>query len=187
MPPKKKAKDSAPAWNEEHPARSLIWQEIYDGNIPVDENEMSAEEVWDVYKETHEFQMTGMAFNHHFKRRLSDMREQVRRHKSRAEDDQVALDALLRNHPPSDRDHRGRPHWNGSQAQSFLDQDLRDGVDETFENAREFWHSRSAYEEFDYVQFYKHIEQHIKTKKYLHTLRFKENAKKDKAYKKAMR
>ena len=148
---------------------------------------MSAWEVWDAYKDTHEFKMDGMSFDHIFKRRLGDMRKQVQGHQSRAEEDSIAMARLLRNHPPSDHDHLGRPHWNGSKAQSFLDQDLRDGKDEEFKTKREFWQSRTDYKRFDYIQFYKHIEQHAKTEKYLHTLRFREQRKRDGAYDKAMK
>ena len=189
MPPKRKKEKAAepPGWNEQHPARTLLLEEIRENRIPIDEAEMSADEVWETYKDTLEFKVRGMAFDDDFKRRLSTMREQLARHKDRAQGDQTAFDTLLRNHPPSALDHRGRPHWNGSQAQAFLAQDLQDGVIDDFDSKRDFWSSRPAYQQFEFNHFYKHIKQAEQTDKYLHTLQFRQQEKESAAFEKAMK
>ena len=47
-------------WNEDHPARKLLSDEIAAGSIPLEEEAMGAADVYYMYYNTFEFQMRGM-------------------------------------------------------------------------------------------------------------------------------
>ena len=175
MPPRRKPrakkKETPPPWNEDHPARALLYQELANNNIPVGGEAMSADEVWETYKDTIEFTIPGMDFDDTFKRRLQALRDQVEAHRERAQDDRKALAACRQNYPPTDRNHRNEPHWNGSRAQNLLEEDLQDDAHLNFDDKKFFWQSRDEYQEFPYKIFRGHVHQAIRTRKYLHTLR----------------
>ncbi|CAB9521120.1 hypothetical protein SEMRO_1166_G248240.1 [Seminavis robusta] len=171
---KKKKKEISLTWNENHPARILLYKEIAEGRIPLNEQEMGPAEVWCTYHNTLEFQMDGMEFNGNFATRLSSLRAIVKRDQGRAASDRKALEKAMKNHPVPELNHRGEPQWNGSLAQALLQQDMVEGKHETIRPS-ELWETRPEYKEaFSRKNDFRwKIRQEIRTKKYLYTLEYR--------------
>ncbi|CAB9506772.1 hypothetical protein SEMRO_278_G106580.1 [Seminavis robusta] len=170
----RKKKDVSLTWNENHPARILLYKEIAEGRIPLDEKEMGPAEVWCTYHDTLEFQMDGVEFNDNFATRLSSLRAIVKRDQGRAANDRKALEKAMKNHPVQELNHRGEPQWNGSLAQALLQQDMAEGKHETMRPS-ELWEARPEYKEaFSRKDDFRwKIRQEIRTKKYLYTLEYR--------------
>lgn len=64
-------------WNEHHPARELLYNEIKAGNIPLDEEEMRAEEIYNHYCDTLEFLTTQTTFDEEFVLHVEELRRLV--------------------------------------------------------------------------------------------------------------
>ena len=158
-------------WNEHHPARSLLFNELENGEIPVDAEEMGPAQVWCKYAGTKEFKMRGMKFNDTFKRRLVALRKLVARDKCRARDDLQQLIGALNDHPPPIHNHRGEPQWNGSKAQSLLKEAVDRGHHIEMEPS-ELRRTKPEFMECALNTFRWHIHQEVKTRKCLHTLEY---------------
>jgi len=114
-------------WNESHPARKLLCEELASGRIPLDPKQMGPAEVFCAHSGTIEFQIDGMEHDNTFQTRLRGLRATVERDTKRAVKDANAPKKALRRHPPSALNHHGRPHWNGSEAQRLLREDIAAG------------------------------------------------------------
>jgi len=117
--------DKGPDWNESHPARKLLHDELKAGRIPADYKKMGPAEVFFIYSDTLEFKMNGMAYDETFRSRLLALRKIVKRDRKRSRKDKKALKIALKNYPPALNDHHGRPQWNGSVAQILLRLDIQ--------------------------------------------------------------
>ena len=160
-------------WNECHPARVLLYNELESGAIPLDEEEMGPAEVYCMYASSFEFNLRGMEYSEKFEHRLDSLRKHVKGCKGRAEDDSNALKAALRNHPPPALNQRGRPQWNGSAAQAMLEIDVAAGIHKLKKPA-EMWSDNDVYQQaLTKDEFRWKIAQVVRTKKYLHTLKYK--------------
>jgi len=169
-PPVEKGED----WNEHHPARKLLYDELVDGRIPVDYKKMGPAEVFFTYAGTTEFQMNGMSYDATFRSRLLALRNIVKREMQRAKKDKNALRIALKNYPPPANDHHGRPQWNGSVAQILLKLDVANGKHRqmkphelrTLPFRQE--HMLHSVDEFRWK-----LQQEIRTQKYLYTLKYR--------------
>lgn len=183
MPPKKTKKKAAPKqtaapkkkvaikdlpWNEEHPARLLLYDALVLGDITKD---MKPKEVYNKYKNMKEF--GGMACDDEFRRRLLSLRNIVGRDKDRAVDDRKALKIALANHPVPEFNHRGEPQWNGSKAQAMLKEEI-DAGNYPLKTPEQIWKSKAEFQKFGLSTLRWKIHQYIRTQKYLQTL--KDNA-----------
>jgi len=159
-------------WSELHPARKLLFDEISDGRIPLEADRMGAAQVWCNYHSTSQFKMRGMKFGDTFKRRLTALRMQIGKDKSRAAGDQQEVARAIRNHPAPTHNHRGEPQWNGSKAQQTLKLDIAAG-NHLKMTPTELWldPARPEYQDFEPQTFRWKIQQELKTQKYLHTLK----------------
>ena len=158
-------------WNDAHPARKLLYDELVDGAIPLDANAMGPAEVYYNYSHTFEFQLHGMEYGSTFQSRLKGLREQVSRDKDRASEDLRAFRKVRKNPPPPAFTHHGRPQWNGSEAQRLLEQDMNAGLHEQM-RPQELWSMRVAYQiTLSKDAFRWKIRQMKRTKKYLYTLK----------------
>ena len=157
-------------WNESHPARQLIYDEIAAGNIPLEAQQMTGAEVWSQYADTVEFKMRGMKYGETFNRRLAALRKLVKKDKSRAIADTEAVAIAIRNHPPPTHNVRGEPQWNGSKAQQLLKEDITAGKHLEM-SPLDLRMTRPEYQAFlrDTIRW--KIHQEVKTRKYLHTLK----------------
>lgn len=164
-------------WNQDHPARKLLYDEIEAGRIPLDEEAMSAAEVYYNYYSTFEFRMRGMEYGDTFERRLGDLRQQVSRDKDRATEDEMAFKVAVANHPVPRLNHKGRPQWNGSLAQKQLEKDMADGIHKNMQPAA-LWASNRLYQQaLSKDDFRWKIRQMTRTEKYLYTLKHDAEAK----------
>ncbi|CAB9510058.1 unknown protein [Seminavis robusta] len=165
-------------WDQDHPARILLYNEIAEGRIPLDAKEMGPAQVWCAYHDTVEFKIEGMKFNDTFATRLSGLRAIVKRDQGRAANDRNALENAMKNHPVPMLNHRGEPQWNGSSAQKLLQQDMAEGKHETMRPS-ELWETRPEYKEaFSRKDDFRwKIRQEIRTKKYLYTLEYRADEK----------
>lgn len=171
-PKDRETEDTKLPWNEDHPARILLFKELADGRIPLDPKSMGPAEVYYTYSGTLEFQMKGMSYGDTFRRRLRELRKQIRRDKSRASTDKKALKKALKLHPVSHLNACGKPHWNGSVAQALLEYDMSKGKHIGIE-PHKFRNQREQYKALSVDDFRWKVQQQIRTKKYLYTLKYR--------------
>lgn len=182
MPPKKKAtratkkkqavviSDSRP-WNEDHPARLLLYDALVLGDIT---KEMGPKEVFEKYKNMREFQ--GMVYGNNFTTRLRSLRGIVARDKDRAVLDRKALKIAIANHPVPEFNHRGEPQWNGSKAQAILKEQI-DAGKYPLNTPQQLWELEKEFQKFHLSTFRWKIHQYIRTQKYLQSLKENPGAK----------
>lgn len=168
MPPKPSNSVEALPWNEEHPARLLLYDALVLGDIPLDSADMGPREVFDKYMHMREFE--GMKYGDEFTRRLRSLRKIVRRDKTRAIKDKEALAIALANHPVAELNHRGEPQWNGSKAQAMLKEEI-DAGNYPLKTPEQLWNSDPEFKKFGLATFRWKIHQYIRTKKYKQTLK----------------
>lgn len=158
-------------WDQEHPARNLLFDEIKKGNIPLDENDMGPAEVFCHYHETFEFRLRGMEFGDTFVRRLRALREQIKGDRDRAEEDLSFLKTSMHNHPVPLLTHKGKFQWNRSIAHCLLKHDMEQGLHKRMTPAA-LWETRNGlYKLFlDLKDFRDKIYTITRMKKYLYTL-----------------
>ena len=170
----------APEWNEEHPARILLLNELKEKRIPVSANEMGPAEACCNCADSFEFKIDGMECGDTFERRLKTLREQFRRDKGRAKSDVKALKLAMRNHPAPSHNHRGEPQWNGSAAQRLLKEDVAAGkhlVVGFKPSLLRLDANRPECREFSVGTFRWKLQQEIRTKKHLYTLKCRSDEK----------
>jgi len=166
-------------WNDDHPARKLLYDEIANGSIPLSADEMGPAEVYCNYCDTIEFQMPGMEYGETFTRRLRGLREMIAGDFDRSSRDKNALQIAMKVHPPPRLNHKGKPQWNGSLAQALLKYDISQGRHETMtvmelynKENRELYRKTLSAEDFRWK-----IQQEVRTKKYLYTLKYRSELK----------
>lgn len=172
-------RSSAPEWNEDHPARKLLYDELRAGRIPVNREKMGPAEVYYRCSATLEFQMEGMEYGSTFTGRLLRLRKLVKEDKKRARKDKLALVKSLKVHPPPVLNRHGRPQYNGSLAQMLLKNDISEGKHKTMlphelyaQTDREAYRITLSQDAFRWK-----IQQEIRTAKYLHTLKYRSDEK----------
>ena len=75
----------------------------------------------------------------------------------------------------------------GRELKLFLNRIYDEVLEEDFDGSKEdLWNSRQEYQLFPWKAFRKHVAQAIRTRKYLHTLRTREEAALRKGYERAM-
>ena len=170
---------AAPEWNETHPARKLLCDELRAGRTPVDSKKMGPAEVCYRHANTLEFQMEGMEHGSTFTGRLLRLRQTVKKDKKRARKDKLALAKALKVHPPPPLNHHGRPQWNGSLAQMLPKSDMSENKHKTMtplelcnQNNRAAHRVALSPDAFRWK-----IQQEVRTAKYLHTLKCRSDEK----------
>lgn len=157
-------------WNEQHPARQLMFDEIAAERIPLDGELMGTAEVWSNYAATAEFKMRGMKCGDTFKRRLAALRKLIKRDKNRSAHDKLEVAKAIKNHPPPSHNHRGEPQWNGSEAQQLLKDAIEEGK-HLLEKPEQLRLAKPQFQAFGKDTFRWKIQQELKTKKCLHALK----------------
>jgi len=172
-------KPPAPEWKD-HPARELLLEEFKTGRIPLDSKDMGPAEVCCNYAHTLEFQMEGVEHGDTFTARLLRLRNLIKKDKKRAKNDSRALATALENHPVPLLDCHGRAHWNGSEAQALLKQDIAAGkhklqtsLELYNDEEREVHRVALPLKEFRWK-----LHQEIRTAKHLNTLKYRSDTKK---------
>ena len=164
------------AW-EFHPLRERLLELLISNEIPTSYKEMGPKAVWDKYCGEKVFQ--GFNYDAAFKRRLLALRKFVAEGKSRALLDRHAFDMARRNHQAPELTSRGEPQWNGSDAQRLLKEDIASNK-HIGSKPEALWWSRDEYQQFYLTTFRSHLQQEERTKKYLHTLEYRDEERKKK-------
>lgn len=178
MPPKRRGKKKAAAppakpnpvpWDEHHPARILLYEELRSGNISPT---MKPKDVYVKYCHTKAFNTWGMEYNANFGTRFNGLKEIVLESNRRRDEDAADFKMFRELHPRPPVDRRGDPFWDGSQAQERLKRDL-DNPEFSNMKPSKLWESRELYQQWSLSVFRGHIHQERDTRKYLYTLRFR--------------
>ena len=137
-----------------------LWQDLYrfiiTDKIP---KEMSPEEVLEASPQFKTLKRRDL-----WTERLNSVRAIVARDKKRTFEENERVACHLQQHPPKQTDAYGRPRWQNSRAQAWLDLDLMAGVYPGGfaghkDRAKRFWLSRKVYQDFDLVFFRQKISQ----------------------------
>ncbi|CAB9523972.1 unknown protein [Seminavis robusta] len=179
---KKKAKSKDVAW-QYHPARMLIRDRFENGQIPLSYSDASGfgpRAVYDSLIPLGDPAMNGVKYNEEFTRHLRDLRMQVVGCSDRARDDEDAYKNFRMNHPTQKVDGRGRPRWQGSEAEALLKQDMDDGIHKQFDKPSLFYQSRPEYQKFQLDVFRGHIDQEKRLRNYYNYLEKQEAEEKKK-------
>ena len=165
-----------------HPLRQFLVKKLQEDDFPADYNKMGSFDVWNKYCDEDVFE--GMEYDAAFKRRLLALRKQYAEGQSRAKEDFAAFLIAKANHPPPALNHRGEPQWNGSEAQQLLNKELM--TRDICQKSRiKLWGDRPQYKLFQLTTFRDHLHQEIQTRKYLYTLKKRDEEKGKKVIEKA--
>jgi hypothetical protein len=112
-------------------AKLIILSNLEEGIIPVDDNQLSAEDAWEgCYK--HIVAFRNVPFKQ-FNDRLKDHRRQQEQKVSAAAEEEIALAHDRRLHPRKTHNRRGEPVFDMSAAKPLLRQDVKDKTHLTME------------------------------------------------------
>ena len=162
-----------------HPLREFLRLELVAGLIPLEtRGGMGPKAVWNKYCDVRPDLFEGMDYRL-FASRLRGLRSQLKRDFNRKDEDQEAFDIHRQNFPSHPFDSLGRPMWIGSGAEELLMADIEAGLYPEMDPA-DLWMTRPEYMLFDLHVFRKHIHQHIKTRKYVHTCKVRDEEEKAK-------
>lgn len=144
-----------------HPAREILKIAFFTGEIPLDWKRQP-KSIYDKFKDRQEFK--GMPYDETFKRRLSSLRDQVKKKKDAIEIDQRAYDIFRKNFPVRVFNDIGVRRWHGSAAEFYLKADMKAGMHEG-KQPSDFRATRAEYQLYSKDTFRKHINQEKKLKK----------------------
>jgi len=130
------------------------------------EGGLQAQGVWDAHCDKHRA-FKRLKCNAQFIDRLKRVRDDYRQRALRCQNDLEAFNNAVQNHPTPALNHRGEPQWNGSDAQRFLTQDLKDGNNAGL-YPEEFRLERPEYQVYSLVTFRDHIYQEQRLVKFRH-------------------
>lgn len=158
MPPKARppATLNGAKWGSSD-AKKLMAQDIIDGLIP-EEGPVDIDEVYKTLYEGHELFKNFPYNRERYKARLDTLRTAVKTFKYWADFDAKAIASDLLICPPSAKNIRGEPRWEGSAAQEQLEEDVAAGLDAGMK-PKEMQETREVYQEFSLTKFRKHLDQ----------------------------
>jgi hypothetical protein len=182
MPPKSKKRKSTNPVNIDwvhSEAKKVILADLTDGHLSLDENVVSAEKAFQVYKARRPEAFVDVGFDQ-FKQRLKDHRKQVKKlhEASQWEEAAFAHDRLLVQ-PQGTHNHRDEPIFDKSAAQELLRQDVKDRQHDKMP-PMDLWHSRPEYQVFALKIFRHRIYQEEHLQKYWNHLEDKRKKKEEK-------
>jgi hypothetical protein len=160
-----------------HPLRKFLRDRLEDKSIPLSGKEMGTVAVWNKYCDEHPDLFEGMRCDKLFAGRLSSLRGQIKADLRRADRDQERFDIHRLNFPYCQWKDSGEPNWRDHPAKQLLEDDIDFGLYLPTMKPKDLYATREEYQEFSLKVFRGHIHQHIKTKKYLHTLRVRDEEK----------
>jgi hypothetical protein len=155
-------------------AKALLLKDLNDGVLPLDKDEVSAEEAWNsCYVNLPEFANVGFD---QFKRQLKAHRQQVKEKKHGADTQEAALLHDRRLYPEKYFYADGRRIFRMSPAQELLQTDVADGYHRKLSPA-ELRNTRAEYAEWELKTFRQRIYQAERRQKFINYL----NAKREEA------
>ena len=167
MPRTKKKKEVS--WRNSR-GKQMLLQDIRDGRIPDDMD-------WkDAFVQRPEFDVgdTWEEARRLFEGRIKTVRKLVNESSKRSTTELEMLRQDRAVCPPAAFNHRGEPRWDQSAAQTFLKQDVADKKHETMSRTA-FYNSRPAYKLFQKSTISKHVDQEVRTLKFLKQYRARRN------------
>jgi hypothetical protein len=145
-------------------ARLIVIHDLEENFLPLDENEMSAKEAWDmVYQHIAEFATVPFL---QFKGHLKDHRKQVRERLANSLTEEMALAHDRRLHPRQTHNHRGEPVFDLSPAKECLREDVKNKLHLT----SNFQETRPEYKGFKTKKFNDRIHQEVRRQKFMNYL-----------------
>lgn len=150
----KKAKE--PKWDKKNPVKQQLKLDVKEGAIPSDMDYETAHRRRAIYE--------SMDFGK-FKSRLDSMRAIAVEATRRANEDSMALEADLLQHPRATTNARGEPEWEHHAAKEQLEVDIDRGFHKG-KKPQEIWESNPLYKEFGPKKFRNHIYQALRTRKW---------------------
>jgi hypothetical protein len=151
-------------------AREILLDDLQSGLLPVNADELSAEEAWDlVYQHMAEF--VPVVFSQ-FKERLRDHRRQVGKNMIRAASESEALVHDRRLFPRSTENQRSEPVFDLSPAKLLLRADVEEGKHNRM-TPTELKNSRIEYHIFNANKFKHRIYQEVRRQKFINYLNLK--------------
>jgi hypothetical protein len=171
--------------NEDKPTKPIEWAKsaakhvlrhwFRDGTISSSFENEEIEQIWkDHCKDNAAFKR--MKYDEAFVRRIKSVRDDHQKKVKRCEDDLKAYTAAKLNHPTPLFDHRGKPQWNGSEAQRQLKELIAEGLPDGKE-PRELWLANQEFQKYELRCFRDHIYQEKRLQKFN---RYVENLRKEK-------
>jgi hypothetical protein len=147
MPPQSKKRKSTTPLNIDwihSEAKKVILADFMDGHLSLDENVVSAETAFQVYKAHRLEAFADVGFDQ-FKLRLKDHRDQVSKLHAASLWEEAAFqhDRVLVQ-PRGTHNHRGEPIFDKSPAQELLRQDVKE-LQHSEMSPMDLWHSRPEY------------------------------------------
>ena len=151
-------------------AKAALKAAIMEGEVPLEASADEDENDLRVYFEGIPHVLNYGGFDK-FRKRLNDLRDQIRNDRTRAEEDEEAFFIFCKNHPKATVAAKGTyPEWEGSEAQKLLLIDLDNGLHK--EKTKEaLWKSKAVYQQFPLKVFREHIYQVFRTNKYLNHIK----------------
>ena len=156
------------------PAKRIIMSDLEDGFLSTDEEVVSTEAAWVVYKKLPEF--SDVCFKQ-FREHLKDHRRVVKKKEQQSiwEEDAFQHDCHL--HPRDNtHDRRGKLIFDRSPAKDLLRQDIKDGAYPLL-SPMELWNTRPQYKLFDLNVFRGRIYQEIRRNKFINWCELKRKEK----------
>lgn len=148
-------------------ARKIIIGDLQDGVLPLDENELSAGEAWQVLY-CHIAEFAKVPFTQ-FRDRLRDHRAQFQRALNRAVDEEAAMMRDRQLHPRQTHNIHGEPVFDMSDAKAFLREDVENGLHHIM-SAVDLRESRPVYQIFKLEKFRERISQEVRRQKFINYL-----------------
>ena len=105
-----------------------------------------------------------------FEKRLKDLRKEAAESSTRARDDEAAFHSYVTLHPSTTFSYKGYDHWQGSEAQKVIWDDIDAGKHKSMRKQDLYGLRREYYEYFPLAVIRDNLRQEIKTEKYRHTL-----------------
>lgn len=161
-------------------AKKIVMDDLEQDLLPLDEDVMSTEECWNIYKQYPEF--VGIQFSQ-FRLRLADHREQVRKIKNVSSYDEESFQRDRMLHPKKNRNQRGELVFDGSTAQQRLVEDVKDKKHKRM-SPTTLYYSRPEYQAFSLDKFRARIYQEERRRKFIFHLEV-ERAEKKKQFQRA--
>jgi hypothetical protein len=139
-------------------AKKIVMADLEEGRLSLDENEVSAEAAFAVYKTLPEFEK--VCFEQ-FEARLKAHRELVAKKIQQSIVEESAFQHNLLIHPRNEtHDRRGKLIFDRHPAKLLLRQDIKDGAYPRL-SPMELWHSREEYQCFELGVFRQRVYQEI--------------------------
>ena len=166
-----KNKNKPPRWIKSK-AKGLLEEDLKSGRIPLDDADMTAEEVYMQRTEFAEFKFE------QFETNLDSLRKVHLDKIDRANSDSAALahDRGPNCRPKKTHNYRGEPRWDGGEAERLLKLDITANKHKRMKPEL-LRLTKIAYQQYDLKVFRDHIDQELKARKFLTYHRAKKNQK----------